>query len=221
MKTAILGTGDVGRSLAAGFARHGHEVRVASRTPDSGKLDDWLAKHPGVALAGHAEAAGWAELIVICTPWGGTENALRLAGAANCAGKVVIDVTNPLGPPAGGAGGAGARGAPVLVVSGDDSAGEQVQRWLPDARVVKCWNSVGNAHMIDPDFPDGPPTMFIAGNDPDAKKVVRGLLESFGWDAADSGGIEASRYLEPLAMVWILDFFATGSGNMAFRMIRK
>lgn len=176
-------------------------------------MADWLANHARVQLAHHADAARWADIIVVCTAWAGTGNALKLTGPENCAGKIVIDVTNPLGP--------SPQGPPVLVVGHTDSAGEQVQRWLPQARVVKCWNTVGNPHMIDPDFPDGPPTMFIAGNDGDAKADVSRLLETFGWETSDLGGIEASRYLEPLAMVWILDFFRTGSGNMAFRMIRK
>ncbi len=216
MKVAILGTGAVGQALANGFSRHGHQVALGTRDPGSGKLSEFLGQHPDIQLTTHEEAATWADIAVLCTAWAGAQATLELAGAEALAGKVLIDVTNPLGP-----GPNGSSGPPSLVLGHTDSAGEQVQRWVPGAKVVKCWNIVGNAHMIDPDFPDGPPTMFIAGNHEQAKATVQDLLDSFGWDCSDLGGIESSRYLEPLAMVWILDFFATGSGNMALRMLRK
>ncbi|HEY6224599.1 MAG TPA: hypothetical protein VIW26_12505 [Gemmatimonadales bacterium] len=146
--------------------------------------------------------------------WSGTENVIRLAGPDNFAGKVVIDTTNPLdsshGPP------------PRLAVGFDDSAGEQVQRWLPQARVVKAFNIVGNAFMVQPQFPGGPPDMFICGNDAAAKQTVTDICRSFGWPGAlDLGGIEMARYLEPLAMVWIVYGFGTGSWNHAFKLLRK
>jgi 8-hydroxy-5-deazaflavin:NADPH oxidoreductase len=212
MHVAILGTGEVGQALAAGFRRHGHTVTMGTRDPANGKLDAFAAEHD-VRVATFADAAKAGEMAVLCTGWTGTENALRLAEPNNLAGKLVVDVTNPLkfqgdGPPG-------------LDPCGSDSGGEQVQRWLPDSHVVKCWNIVGNPHMIDPDFPDGPPTMFIAGDDGDAKAIMTGLLTDFGWDVSDLGGIQASRYLEPLAMVWILDYFRTGNGDHAVKMLRK
>jgi hypothetical protein len=160
------------------------------------------------------EAASHAELAVLATGWSGTENAIGLAGPQNLAGKVVIDVTNPLV--------FGEEGPPALALGHDDSAGEQVQRWLPDSRVVKAFNIVGNPYMVDPDLPGGPPTMFIAGDDGDAKDTVTGVCEHFGWpDVSDLGGIEMSRYLEPLAMVWIVHGFRAGSWDHAFRLLRR
>jgi hypothetical protein len=106
-------------------------------------------------------------------------------------------------------------------VSGSDSGGEQVQRQLPEARVVKAFNTVGNAFMFRPEFPGGPPDMFIAGNDDTAKKEVTALLKEFGWGVVDVGGIETSRYLEAMCMVWVLSAMRSGSWNQAFKMLRK
>jgi 8-hydroxy-5-deazaflavin:NADPH oxidoreductase len=215
MKIGVLGSGEVGKALGAGFAALGHDVMMGSRDPKAEKVKAWVTKTGANASAGSfAEAASFAEVAVLATLWGGTENAIRLAGPANLAGKVVIDTTNPLdfsaGPP------------PKLALGHTDSAGERVQRWLPGARVVKAFNTVGNPHMFRPTFASGSPDMFICGNDDAAKRTVAGICASFGWPAPiDLGGIEASRYLEPLAMVWILTYFATGSGNHAFKLVRK
>src|SRR5205085_9557480 len=130
----------------------------------------------------------------------------------NLAGKTVIDVTNPLDF---------SKGAPSLAIGFGDSAGERVQRMLPSSKVVKAFNTVGNPHMIHPTFDCGPPTMFICGNSQDSKKQVTEILEKFGWEAVDIGGIEESRLLEPLAMVWIRYFMSTGAGNHAFKLLRK
>ena len=138
---------------------------------------------------------------------------IKVAGASNLAGKILIDVTNPLDFSAGG--------APHIATAAKDSAGECVQRLLPDSRVVKAWKIVNARFMIDPAFPGGPPTMFICGNDPTARAEVARLLESVGWEVADLGGIEASRYIEGLAMAWIWYGFATNTWDHAFRLIRK
>src|SRR5207302_5011243 len=122
------------------------------------------------------------DLVVVATAWSGTENALQLAGADSFAGKVVIDATNPIDASHGM--------PPRLALGHTDSGGEQVQRWLPRARVVKAFNSVGNPHMFKPEFPGGPPDMFIAGNDAEAKKTVTEILTAFGWNTIDVGGIE-------------------------------
>jgi predicted dinucleotide-binding enzyme len=110
---------------------------------------------------------------------------------------------------------------PRLAVGHTDSAGEQVQRWLPDSHVVKAFNTVGNRHMVKPEFPDGPPDMFICGNDARAKQTVTDLLKAFGWPVIDIGGIEGARYLEPLAMIWILYLLRTKTGDHAFKLLRK
>jgi predicted dinucleotide-binding enzyme len=137
-----------------------------------------------------------------------------MANPKNFAGKVVIDVTNPLdfskGMP------------PRLAIGHADSAGETVQRMLPDSKVVKAFNTVGNSHFIHPDFPGGPPTMFICGNDGKAKKTITdNILTKLGWETIDIGGIEGARLLEPLAFLWIMHYFRTGYGNHAFKLLRK
>ena len=214
MKIGILGTGDVGRALAIGFTGLGHEVKFGTREPGSATVKELLGKVGHGATAGSfAQAAAFGEVVVLATLWGGTENAIKLAGPASFKGKVVIDATNPLvfapGVP------------PALALGHTDSAGEQVQRWLPGARVVKAFNIVGNAHMVNPAFPGGPPDMFIAGNDAEAKKVVTGILTAFGWSTIDAGGIEGSRLLEPLCLLWVSYALATGTWNHAFKLLRK
>jgi 8-hydroxy-5-deazaflavin:NADPH oxidoreductase len=212
MKVAIIGAGQVGQALARGFIAHGHEAKISSRDPD--KLVDWVQGAGDGASAGtYAEAADFCDLACLCTPWSGSESAIEMIGPEKLAGKVVIDVTNPLvfegdGPP-------------TLGVGFDDSAGEQVQRLLPDSKVVKCFNIVGNPLMADPDLPGGPPTMYIAGEDDGAKETVLGILDDFGWESCDLGGIEMSRYLEPLAMVWIVQGARDGNFDQAFKMLRR
>lgn len=215
MKIGILGTGDVGQALGRGFADLGHEVKMGSRSLENEKLKAWLDKTKDKKTSGgtFADAAAFGEVIVIATMWSGTENAIRLAQEKNFAKKVVIDATNPLifvgSEP------------PRLALGHDDSGGEQVQRWISDAHVVKAFNSVGNAHMVNPKFPDGTPDMFICGNNDDAKKKVTEICKDFGWPTIDLGGIECSRYLEALAMIWILYYFKTDGWNHAFKLLKK
>jgi len=194
MKIGILGTGVVGKALGKGFVAAGHDVMVAGRDA-------------------FAEAAGWADLVVLATSWAGTESALRMTGVERLAGKTLIDVVNPLvyvdGRPVG------------LVLGHDDSAGEMVQRWAPDAHVVKAFNTVGAALMFRPQFPSGiRPDMFYCGNDAPAKALVAEILADFGWTPVDAGDLRASRLLEPLAMLWIT-LGARGYGwNNAFTLLR-
>ena len=214
MKISILGTGDVGQALGSGFVKYGHQVKMGSRNPNQDKVKAWLEKVGSSASAGtFAEASAFGEVAVLATLWAGTGNAIRLAGPENLAGKVVIDVTNPLDFSSGM--------PPKLAIGCTDSAGEQVQRWLPGSYVVKAFNIIGNAHMVNPQFPGGPPDMFICGNDAKAKQTVTGFLKTFGWSVIDIGGIQGSRYLEPLAMIWILHSINTKSGNHAFKLLRK
>jgi predicted dinucleotide-binding enzyme len=136
-----------------------------------------------------------------------------MAGEQNLAGKVLIDATNPLifAPNA----------PPALALGTTDSGGEQVQRWMPKARVVKAFNTVGHAHMFNPQFPGGPPDMFIGGNDAAAKTTVTDILTAFGWSTIDIGGIEAARLLEPMCILWVLYGIRTNSWNHAFKLLRK
>jgi hypothetical protein len=193
MKVAMLGTGAVGQALAKGFVGLGDEVIFGSRDPHGDAARKAVAAVGATRAATFAEAAKEAELAVLATPWSGTQNALQLAGAQNLAGKVLIDATNPLDF---------SSSPPKLALGFSTSAGEQVQAWAPQAKVVKAFNTVGNGLMVKPKLAQRP-TMFVAGNDAAAKETVARLLDKFGWQASDLGGIEAARYLEPFAMVWI------------------
>lgn len=213
MNIGMLGSGDVGRVLGAGLAGLGHEVKLGSRNPAQDKLKTWAKETgPKASTGTFAEAASFGEIVILATQWTGTKSALDLAGAGNLDDKVLIDATNPLNV---------SSMPPTLAIAGNDSAGEQVQRWVPNAKVVKAFNTIGNAHMVKPAFPGGPPDMFICGDDDGAKASVTHLLEELGWSVIDIGGIEGSRYLESLAMIWILHYFQTRSDNHAFRLLKK
>ena len=215
MQVGILGTGDVGRALGKGFAALGHEVRMGSREARNEKAVAWAKDAGAGASAGSfADAASFGEVIVLATLGVANESALRMAGTRAFHRKVVIDTTNPLDFSSGM--------PPKLAISGNDSGGERVQKLLPDALVVKAFNTVGNAAMFRPDFPGGPPDMFIAGNSDEAKQKVTAIIKDFGWGAVhDLGGIEASRYLEAMCLVWVLSAARSGQWNQAFKLLRK
>jgi predicted dinucleotide-binding enzyme len=214
MHVGILGTGDVARALGRGFIALGHDVRMGSRQAGNEKALGWASGMGPKASAGtFADAASFGELIVLATLGVANESALTMAGPEKCDGKIVIDTTNPLDFSGGM--------PPKLAVGGNDSGGERVQRLLRSAHVVKAFNTVGNAFMFRPDFPGGPPDMFIAGNDDDAKARVSGILKDFGWGVVDVGGIESSRYLEAMCMVWVLTGIRSGNWNQAFKMLKK
>lgn len=193
---AVLGNGMVGVTIAKGFASLGYQVIFGTRNPDSDKSREALAAVPTARASSYDYAARAADLAFVALPWSGLQEGLELAGPANLAGKTVIDAVNPLLD--------FETGSPKLAVGFSDSAGELVQRLLPQARVVKALNSITASHMIHPKLPDGQPDMFIAGNDKEAKQEVATILKGFGWRSAiDMGDITASRLLEPLAMLWI------------------
>jgi predicted dinucleotide-binding enzyme len=214
MKVGILGTGDVGQSLAKGFLALGHDVKMGGREARNEKALAFVKQAGPKASAGtFAEAAAFGELLVLATLGAANKEVLAQAGAENLRGKVLIDATNPLDFSKGA--------PPTLALAGQDSGGEEAQRLAPGAHVVKAFNTVGHTHMFRPQFPGGPPDMFICGNDEGAKKKVLGLLQEFGWNSADLGGIECSRYLEAMCMAWVLYGFRTGGWNHAFKMLRK
>ena len=166
MKVGVLGTGDVGRSLGKGFITLGHEVRMGGREAGNPKAKEWAtAAGPKATTGTFADAAAFGEILCLATLGAANEEVIRMAGPSNFSNKVLIDATNPLDT---------STGTLQLYVGGKDSGGEQVQRWVPDAHVVKAFNTVGNAYFFQPLFPGGPPDMFIAGNDAEAKKPAVG-----------------------------------------------
>lgn len=214
MNVGILGTGDVGRALGRGFIALGQPVKMGARDARNEKALAW-AQEAGVkgSVGTFADAASFAEVVVLATLGVANESAITMAGPEHFRGKVLIDTTNPLDFSGGM--------PPKLAVSGNDSAGERVQRLLPDTYVVKAFNTVGNAFMFRPDFPGGPPDMFICGNHDDAKTTVAAILKDFGWGVVDVGGIECSRYLEAMCMVWVLSAMRTNNWNQAFKLLKK
>jgi len=215
MNIGILGSGEVGQRLGGGFIELGHRVKIGTRDPNQEKIKEWIKKSGDSASAGtFSQAASYGQLIVVATSWNGTLEAIRMCDPKDLVDKTVIDVTNPLD--------FSAEGLPKLAVGYTDSAGEIIQRLLPEANVVKAFNTVGNPHMVHPEFPNGPPTMFICGNNDKAKKtVINEFLTKFGWESIDIGGIEGSRLLEPMAMLWISHYFQTNNGNHAFKLLHK
>lgn len=214
MNIGVLGTGDVGRALGKAFLTLGHDVKMGSRSAANEKAVAWAAEMgPKASNGTFAEAAAFGEIVILATLGAANEEALQSAGPEHFRGKLLIDTTNPLD--------FGGGMPPRLAVSGTDSGGERVQRFLPDARVVKAFNTVGSPFMFRPDFPGGPPDMFIAGNDEGAKAQVAAILSDFGWGMIDVGGIESSRYLEPMCLVWVISALKTNNWNQAFKMLRQ
>jgi predicted dinucleotide-binding enzyme len=213
MKIGVLGSGVVAQVLASGFLKHGHEVAIGSRTPD--KLADWKAENQGGTIGTFADAATFGDLLVLAVKGTTAAEALRLAGAKNLAGKTIIDATNPIAdaPPVNG----------VLPFFTDhrESLMERLQKEFGDAHFVKAFNSVGNNSMVDPQFPGGKPTMFICGESEDAKRSVSEILDEFGWETADMGGVEAARAIEPLCMLWCIPGFLRNEWTHAFKLLKR
>jgi len=212
-KIAVLGSGQVGQVLADGFLKHGYEVMRASRKPS--KLDGWKAGAGEKARVGtFMDAAKWADGVVLAVKGGAAAEAVNLAGVANLAGKTVMDATNPI------ADAAPDHGVLRYFTDLNESLMERLQKQAPDAHFVKVFSCVGNAFMVNPTFPGGPPTMFICGNDKGAKADVRTVLEQFGWDTADMGTVEAARAIEPLCMLWCIPGLTQNSWMHAFKLLR-
>jgi 8-hydroxy-5-deazaflavin:NADPH oxidoreductase len=211
-KIAILGSGQVGDALAKGFLSFGHPVMRGSREP--GKLDKWKQEAKGEASTGtFAEAAAWGEIIVLCVKGTAAEAAIDQAGAANLAGKIVLDATNPIAdePPD--------HGVLRYFTGPNESLMERLQRKAPDARFVKAFNSVGNAFMVNPPF-QPKPTMFICGNDADAKRETTEILTRFGWETADMGGVQVARPIEALCQLWCAPGLQGQDWTHAFKYLK-
>lgn len=211
MKVGILGSGDVAKALGAGFLKHGHEVVMGTR--ERSKLADWVAQHPTARAASFSETAKFGELVVLAVKGTVALEALRAAGAANLAGKPIIDATNPIAdaPPV--------NGVLKFFTNLDESLMERLQREFPGARFVKAFNSVGNPLMVNPQFKGGKPTMFICGNDEAAKQTVGRVLDQFGWETADMGKAESARAIEPLCMLWLIPGFLRNEWSHAFKLL--
>ncbi|HMN49162.1 MAG TPA: NAD(P)-binding domain-containing protein [Ignavibacteriaceae bacterium] len=214
MKIGILGSGIVGQTLGLGFIKHGHQVKVGTAHPE--KLNDWLAKAGNNASVGSfEEAAKFGELVVLSVKGSASIKALEIAGKNNLAGKTIIDTTNPIAdvPPA--------NGVLQFFTNINSSLMEDLQKKFSDANFVKAFSCVGSASMVNPDFGNQKPTMFIAGNSDSAKNQVKEILTAFGWETEDMGKAEAARAIEPLCILWCIPGFLHNQWTHAFKLLKK
>ena len=226
MRFGILGTGVVGRTLAGRLDGLGHEVMVGTRDPEATMsrsepdqygnppFSAWQKEHPGVLLGGFAEAAAHGELVVNSTAGAASLEALEMAGEDNLNAKVLIDVSNPLDF---------SRGMPpTLWVSNTDSLGERIQRRFPEAKVVKTLHTMNAYLMVDPaQLSGGDHTVFVCGDDAEAKAKVSELLRSFGWqDVIDLGDITTARGTEMLMPIWLRLFGVLRKPVFNFKIVR-
>jgi predicted dinucleotide-binding enzyme len=206
MRIAVLGTGTVGRTLGSALLRNGHEVRMGSRTAGNEAAVAWASEVGGPATEGSfADAAGFGEIVFNATAGSHALAVLEAAGAEQLAGKVVIDVSNPLDF---------STGTLTLSICNDDSVGESLQRAFPDVRVVKALNTVTASVMVDPSLVAGPHTLFVCGDDAAAKAQAAELLQGFGWPAEailDLGDIGGARAMEMYLPLWVRLYQATGT----------
>ena len=213
MKIGILGSGSVGRVLGAGFLKHGHEVMLGTRDPNKKEVSDWVRNTAGARAGTFEEAASFGEMLVLAVLARAVESIIELAGPASFAGKTVIDATNPLSdePPV--------NGVLKYTTGPNESLGEWIQSKVPAAHIVKAFNSVGNALMVNPQFSQGTPTMFLCGNNDEAKARVSEIIRQFGWEPYDCGSIASARAIEPLCMLWCLPGFLRNEWRHAFKML--
>jgi 8-hydroxy-5-deazaflavin:NADPH oxidoreductase len=214
MKIAVIGAGSVGGTLGGAWAGKGHQVVLAVRNVNDEKVKKLISDNKGKATATKIpDAVSQSDVVLLATPWDGARDALQSAG--NLAGKVLIDAVNPLEM-------SQAFLEKGLLVGHTTSAGEQIAKWATGARVVKAFNTIGAMNMANPKFGGQRATMFICGDDDDAKKIVKQLSDDLGFETVDAGLLKTARLLEPLAMLWIHLAYGTNVGpNFGFKMIRR
>ena len=214
MKTVgVLGSGIVGQTLADGLLKHGYSVMRGSREP--AKMASWRTGAGANASVGtFAEAAAFGELIVLAVKGTVAESVLDLCGAANLAGKTILDTTNPIAdlPPT--------NGVLAFFTGPNDSLMERLQAKVPAARFVKAFSCVGNAFMVNPNFDGQKPSMFICGSNADAKRQATELLVQFGWDVEDFGDVQSARAIEPLCMLWCIPGLRGGGWSHALKLLK-
>lgn len=213
MKIGVLGTGMVGQTLGAKLVSMGHEVMMGGRSADNDKVRAFVAKTGG-RPGDFAAAAAFGELLIHCTRGDAALEVLRQAGAENLAGKILLDISNPLDFSRGF--------PPSLSISNTDSLGETIQREFPEAKVVKSLNTVTAAVMVDPAMIHGAHTVFVSGNDKPAKGKIMDLLRSLGWvSIIDLGDITSARATEQMLPLWTRLYSVFGTGEFNFAVLRK
>jgi 8-hydroxy-5-deazaflavin:NADPH oxidoreductase len=213
-KIGIIGSGEVGKTLAAGFIMYGHHVMIGTRT--SSKLEEWKKQFKdNLRVGSFSETAAFGEILVLATKGTIASETLKLAGIENLAGKTIIDATNPIAdaPPV--------NGVIKFFTTLDSSLLEKFQTEFPKANFVKAFNSVGSPFMVNPEFGGIKPSMPICGNNSEAREEVRKILELFGWEVIDMGMAEAARAIEPLCMLWCIPGFRENKWSHAFKLLQK
>lgn len=214
MKFGIIGSGKVGQTLATALLAEGHEVMLGTRDVSNPGVTSWHSNNPTGSVGYFADAAAFGEGIVLAAKGSKMVEILQQTGSVLFAGKIVIDVTNPIEdtPPV--------NGVLSFFTGPNESLMERIQQNIPEAKVIKAFNSVGSDFMYKPAFSDGWPCMFICGNDDEAKEVVKDILTSFGWDTEDMGKAEAARAIEPLCILWCIPGFLKNDWSHALRVMR-
>ncbi len=210
MKIAVIGIGNVGGTLGLAWTKAGHDVIFGVRDANSEKVKTVLENSGQKARAARlAEAALAAEIVVFATPWSATQDAVQAAG--NLEGKLVVDCTNPIAPDLKG-----------LVIGTTTSAAEHVAQWAQGARVVKAFNTTGSGNMTNPLYGSQPVTMFICGDDPEARETVAHLVKDVGLDPCITGPLYHARYFEPMAMLWVDMAYLQGRGpEFAYKILKR
>ena len=213
-KIGIIGSGIVAQTLGKGFIQHGYEVKLGTR--DAAKLNDWVSQNGTNASVGSMEdTAAFGELVVLAIKGDVAENLVKQL-APQLSSKVVIDATNPIDHTK-----APVNGVLPFFTDYNESLMERVQKMAPSAMLVKAFSCVGNPFMVNPNFADGTPSMFICGNDVAAKQSVTEILTKFGWETEDMGMMEAARAIEPLCILWCIPGFIRNQWTHAFKMVKK
>ncbi|MEM6831938.1 MAG: NAD(P)-binding domain-containing protein [Bacteroidota bacterium] len=211
-KIGILGSGIVAKTLGEGFIQNGYSVMLGTR--DVSKLADWQAEQGGEAQTGSFdEAAAFGDIIVLAVKGTVASRVLNQINPAHLAGKTIMDTTNPISDSAP------EKGVLHFFTDQNGSLMETLQKEHPKAHFVKGFSSVGSARMINPSF-ESTPSMFICGNDENAKKDVASIVEMFGWEVEDMGGAEAARAIEPLCMLWCIPGFLNNQWSHAYKLLK-
>ena len=212
-KIGIIGSGVVAQSLGKGFLKHGYDVKIGTR--DTSKINDWLnGDGKGASAGSFDESAAYGDIVVLAVAGRHAKSALEMTGDENLNGKTVIDVTNPISEDAP------EDGVLKFFTNFDNSLMEELQSSHPEANFVKSFSSVGSAFMVDPEF-ESKPTMFICGDNDQAKSEVNGILDQFGWESEDMGTAKAARAIEPLCILWCIPGFQKNQWSHAFKLLKK
>lgn len=215
LKIGVLGSGIVGQVLSKAFITEGHVVMLGTRDTNKPEVVKWKTENPKAQIGNFEQTAQFGDIIVLATKGDAIAAVIKLTGIDNFKHKIVIDATNPI------ANEAPTNGVLKFFTNINESLMEQTQKIIPEAKLVKAFNSVGSALMYKPTLKDNiTPTMFICGNDKDAKQTVKEILTVFGWETEDMGNIEAARAIEPLCILWCIPGLIGNNWMHAFKLLR-